>query len=59
MSPVLRAKVVTQATTRHQLKDLKIIFPLIPRNFFVGRVVWILQPLKVNIFQEFLKNAEN
>ena len=25
--------VVTQATTRHQMKDMDIIFPLIPLNF--------------------------
>ena len=33
VSNAVTKPVVTQATTRHQMKDMDIIFPLIPLNF--------------------------
>ena len=52
--------VVTQVTTRYQMKDMDIIFPLIlTPKFTVGQVVQILQPLKVQHFFKILKNAGN
>ena len=47
---------VTQATTSHQMKDMDIIFPLIPLSFLW---VWILQPLKVQHFFRIIKTAGN
>ena len=46
---------VTQVTTRYQMKDMNIIFPLNTPKFTVGQVVQILQPLKVQHFFKILK----
>ena len=51
--------VVTQATTRHQMKDMDIIFPLIPQKFFVGSSSFETTASQSQAFFQKVEHAEN
>ena len=57
--PVTKPVVTQGTTTRHQMKDMDIIFPLIPLSYlWVEGSGWILQPFKVEFFSKFSKMLE-